>query len=71
MFEFYPVDEYPFPKYETVLVHLIDDQVAFAHDQSDIWDTLLVIQLPFKPPQGAHHGMIKDWAYISEKKDVN
>lgn len=62
MLDFYPIENYPCPEGQPVLVHLVDDRVAFAVNESDAYDLHWVIQLPFKSPQGAHQGCIKDWA---------
>jgi hypothetical protein len=68
MLDFYPIEYYPCPEGEPVLVHLTDDRVAFAVNESDAYDSCWLIQLPFKQPQGAHAGMIKDWAPMPANK---
>lgn len=62
MLDFMPIEDFPCPQGIPVLVHLVDDRYAFAVNESDKFDSHWIIQLPFKEVQGAHQGMIKQWA---------
>jgi hypothetical protein len=57
-----PIEYFHCPQDVPVLVHLVDDRYAFAVNQSDAYDSHWIIQFPFKQSEGAHQGMIKEWA---------
>lgn len=62
MLDFMPIEYFVPPQDVPVLVLLVDDRYAFAINHCDQYDSHWVIQLPFKHPDGAHQGMIKEWA---------
>ena len=68
MLDFLPIEFFPCPEDVPVIVHLVDDRYAFALTKSDPYDSHWIVQLPFEEPQGAHHGMIKEWALLPERK---
>lgn len=70
MLDFMPIEDFPCPQGQPVLVHLVDGREAFAINESDSWDSCWIIQLPFKEPEASHDLFIQDWAHLSEKKEV-
>jgi len=71
MLEFLPIEFFPCPEGHPILVHLVDDRYCYGLYLSDDYDSHLVIQLPFEHPEGAHKGMIKDWALLPESNNID
>jgi len=71
MLEFLPIEFFPCPEGQPVLVHLVDDRYCYGLYLSDAYDSHFVIQLPFEMSQGVHFGMIKEWALLPESNNID